>query len=406
MTCRGPLSPQPPRACGHSMPTTSGRRSRRRANASPVLGTQTVRYGSGSTWITMQVNGSGECSNGAFGGDPLYGVVKECQTESSGDGGWTAIAGEHSSFTVNGTQTVRYGSGTSWLTQSVSGAGECSNEFFGVDPLYGVVKECQVASADTAPPVTRRGRSVHATRGCGRHVRHGRDGRRRQRGELHRSRPARRRRVERGRQVQLRVGSGDDRDLPHDRRADHARHGHRRREPGHPRWRRQRPNLQPGAAELPDQHARPHAAAHHAAQRPGTRRRIRGARSGPSELRLRLRHRQRRGDRSARRATARHRRPLPGQRCRESRAGCGRRCHLRRRLARRDDRRLAIPRQLGLECGRRRHAAEQPARLQQRVQRQCSQRRQPETSRPPAVASCPGVNGPGQCGAGGNGGLS
>ena len=71
-----------------------------------VSGTQTVRYGSGSTWITMQVNGSGECSNGAFGQDPLYGVVKECQTESSGDTGWTVIAGEHSGFTVNGSQTV------------------------------------------------------------------------------------------------------------------------------------------------------------------------------------------------------------------------------------------------------------------------------------------------------------
>ena len=281
-----------------------------------VPGTQTVRYGSGSTWITMQVNGSGECSNGAFGRDPLYGVVKECQTQSSSGGGWTAIAAEHSSFTVNGTQTVRYGSGTSWITQSVSGAGECSNEFFGADPLYGVVKECQVASAAVRAAGDGRGRRVHATRGCGRHVRHGRDGRRRQRGELHRSRPARRRRGERRRQVQLRAGSGDDRDLPHDRPADRARHGHRRRKPGHPRWRRQCPNLQPGAAELPDQHARPHAAAHHAAQRPGTRRRIRCARSGPSKLRVRLCHRQRRGDRSARRATARHRRPLPGQRCR------------------------------------------------------------------------------------------
>jgi len=119
-----------------------------------VSGTQTVRYGSGSTWITMQVNGSGDCSNGAFGQDPLYGVVKECQTESSGDGGWTVIAAEHSRFTVNGTQTVRYGSGTSWITRSVSGAGECSNEYFGADPLYGVVKECQVASADAPPPVT------------------------------------------------------------------------------------------------------------------------------------------------------------------------------------------------------------------------------------------------------------
>jgi hypothetical protein len=119
-----------------------------------VSGTQTVRYGSGSTWITMQVNGSGECSNGAFGQDPLYGVVKECQTESSGDGGWTVIAAEHSSFTVNGTQTVRYGGGTNWINRSVSGAGECSNEYFGADPLYGVVKECQVASADAPPPVT------------------------------------------------------------------------------------------------------------------------------------------------------------------------------------------------------------------------------------------------------------
>jgi len=119
-----------------------------------VAGTQTVRYGSGGTWTTMQVNGSGECSNGAFGRDPLFGVVKECQTQPGSDGGWTAIALEHSSFTVSGTQTVRYGGGTSWITRSVSGGGECSNEFFGADPLFGVVKGCEVSSADAAPPVT------------------------------------------------------------------------------------------------------------------------------------------------------------------------------------------------------------------------------------------------------------
>jgi len=118
-----------------------------------VPGTQTVRYGSGSTWITMQVNGSGDCSNVAFGQDPLFGVVKECQTRSSSADGWTVIAVEHSSFTVSGTQIVRYGSGTIWITKSVAGAGECSNEFFGSDPLVGIVKECQVASAEAAPPV-------------------------------------------------------------------------------------------------------------------------------------------------------------------------------------------------------------------------------------------------------------
>jgi len=39
---------------------------------------------------------------------------------------------------------------------------------------------------------------------------------------------------------------------------------------------------------------------------------------------------------------------------------------------------LKLMRQLGLECRCHRHGAEQPARLQQRVHRQCSQRRQPE----------------------------
>jgi len=117
-----------------------------------VPGTQTVRYGSGSTWITMQVDASGECSNSAFGRDPLFGVFKECQTQSSSSGGWTPIAVEHASFTVSGTQTVRYGSGTSWITKSVSGGGECSNEFFGADPLFGVGKACEVASGEAAPP--------------------------------------------------------------------------------------------------------------------------------------------------------------------------------------------------------------------------------------------------------------
>jgi hypothetical protein len=42
---------------------------------------------------------------------------------------------------------VRYGSGTSWISRSVSGGGLCSNEFFGNDPLYGVVKRCEVASS-------------------------------------------------------------------------------------------------------------------------------------------------------------------------------------------------------------------------------------------------------------------
>ena len=58
---------------------------------------------------------------------------------------WTWIANESRSFSVSGTQTVRYGAGSSWISRSVTGSGVCSNAFFGPDPAYGVVKHCELA---------------------------------------------------------------------------------------------------------------------------------------------------------------------------------------------------------------------------------------------------------------------
>lgn len=69
---------------------------------------------------------------------------------------WTRIASEGQSFTVNGSQTVRYGAGSSWLTRSVTNSGQCTNSFFGGDPAYGVVKQCEVAASTTAAPTTAR----------------------------------------------------------------------------------------------------------------------------------------------------------------------------------------------------------------------------------------------------------
>jgi uncharacterized protein (DUF1800 family) len=54
----------------------------------------------------------------------------------------TKIADEGGSFTVTGTNTVRYGAGTTFVEQSVTGAGQCSNDFFGTDPLPGSGKSC------------------------------------------------------------------------------------------------------------------------------------------------------------------------------------------------------------------------------------------------------------------------
>jgi hypothetical protein len=119
-----------------------------------VSGTQTVRYGQGTTWIQRSVTTAGQCTNTFFGQDPLPGIVKRCEvlaaTTPPPDGVWTFIADEWQPFQVSGTQTVRYGQGTTWIQRSVTTAGQCTNTFFGQDPLPGIVKQCEVL-ANTPP---------------------------------------------------------------------------------------------------------------------------------------------------------------------------------------------------------------------------------------------------------------
>lgn len=60
---------------------------------------------------------------------------------------WKKIAVENEPFTLKQRETVRYGSGTAWIQKSVSGNAACSTEYFGNDPIHGIVKECAVQSA-------------------------------------------------------------------------------------------------------------------------------------------------------------------------------------------------------------------------------------------------------------------
>ena len=122
-----------------------------------VSGTQTVRFGAGERWITTQVTGDGDCTNSAFGSDPAPGVYKRCEAMAAAepppvDPGWTTIADEGEDFSVGGTQTVRFGAGDAWISQSVSAGGSCTNGYFGSDPAFGVRKSCQLATATTPPP--------------------------------------------------------------------------------------------------------------------------------------------------------------------------------------------------------------------------------------------------------------
>ncbi len=113
-----------------------------------VDGTQTVRFGAGSRWIEKSVTGSGQCTNVFFGSDPAYGTYKSCQVVVPSVA-MTTIAAENGGFTVTGTQVVQYGAGALWTQKSITGTGQCTNAFFGKDPAYGVVKSCRVAATPT-----------------------------------------------------------------------------------------------------------------------------------------------------------------------------------------------------------------------------------------------------------------
>ncbi len=119
-----------------------------------VSGTQTVRYGADARWVQKAVTSGGSCTNVFFGVDPAYGVLKSCQILSAPppppEPTWTQIATEGQSFAISGTQIVRYGADTRWVQKSVTNSGSCTNNFFGIDPAYGVFKSCQTPAP--APP--------------------------------------------------------------------------------------------------------------------------------------------------------------------------------------------------------------------------------------------------------------
>ncbi|WP_156466652.1 polysaccharide lyase [Methylibium sp. Root1272] len=122
-----------------------------------VSGTQLVRYGSGSTWIAKTVTNGGQCTNQYFGVDPAPATYKRCEvlvstTAAAPAGTYTHLAYEKYPFSVTGTQVVRFGSGSTWISRSVTGSGQCTNQFFGKDPLPAVYKRCELlVQASSAP---------------------------------------------------------------------------------------------------------------------------------------------------------------------------------------------------------------------------------------------------------------
>jgi hypothetical protein len=102
-------------------------------------GTQTVRYGAGNNFVQKSLAWNATCNNATFG-DPAPGQAKRCEVTNS----WSFCANENGQCGFAGTQTVRYGSGSTFNAKVLSAATGCNNGVFG-DPTPGVAKHCDVA---------------------------------------------------------------------------------------------------------------------------------------------------------------------------------------------------------------------------------------------------------------------
>jgi hypothetical protein len=65
--------------------------------------------------------------------------------------GWVWKANQGGSFTVTGTQLVRFGKSPNWTQKYVSGTVQCKVYYFGVDPIPGVTKYCELFVPSTTP---------------------------------------------------------------------------------------------------------------------------------------------------------------------------------------------------------------------------------------------------------------
>ncbi|MEM9556560.1 MAG: hypothetical protein AAGC60_20040 [Acidobacteriota bacterium] len=124
------------------------------ACAAPSGAHITMRYGEQGNYLYSEATNlsSIPCSNAQLG-DPLYGIAKRCELQVTAPpvGPFTHCANEHQQCNPGGGDNprwVRYGAGDRWYYSIESNAFWCDNGHHNYDPIYGVVKSCQVG-----PPV-------------------------------------------------------------------------------------------------------------------------------------------------------------------------------------------------------------------------------------------------------------
>jgi hypothetical protein len=118
-------------------------------SACSFTGTRVVAYGAGS-YRYKTVTGGTACGVAAFGGDPVFGVLKSCYVApAGGPAGYTQCAAQGATCAFTGTKLVAFGANGAFAYRLASNGTACDPATFGRDPIDGA-KACYTTS--TAAP--------------------------------------------------------------------------------------------------------------------------------------------------------------------------------------------------------------------------------------------------------------
>jgi hypothetical protein len=107
-----------------------------------VTGPTLIAYGAAGDYAyRLVIKGLVACTNGAFGRDPLPGVLKSCYLPpAGGPPGWTGCAAENGICAPGTARTVLYGARGAFYARWQTGPVNCTSAELGGDPIPGVAK--------------------------------------------------------------------------------------------------------------------------------------------------------------------------------------------------------------------------------------------------------------------------
>lgn len=109
-------------------------------------GSRIVRYGAGDTYLSRVVKAGIDCTNAAFGSDPVPGVAKHCEISPT----WAACAVQDAHCDFTGPMVAQYGAAGKYAYKVASGGIDCSTAAFGSDPAPGTDKKCSFSPRPSA----------------------------------------------------------------------------------------------------------------------------------------------------------------------------------------------------------------------------------------------------------------